>query len=439
MHRRELITAGMLCTLLAPLGRTGRTAQPEIEVPRYAADYPDIDYAGPATHNRIWRLREALLSGAQTLQWKDSSGYLESLLAALQVDAESQTLVFSRTSLQADLVTPDRPRAVYFNSDTYVGYIPGAGHIELTAIDTRRGPVFYTLENVRGQGGVIRRFGGACLTCHDNYALMGGGVPRILALSLPVEAPAAGPVSLLGTDVDDRTPVADRWGGWYVTGPTGQGTHRGNRRPLEDAAHPALDERPGAMRQSMAGWIDTSRYPVPHSDVVALLVLEHQKTVHNLLARVAYKVPSGLQRLAAAAARRPGGDTSLAARQQQLLDTLLDPLVDALFHIDAAPLPPGLAAGNGFAAKFQARGARDAAGRSLHELQLRGRLFRWPLSHLVLTEAFDAMPAVVLDALRVRMAAVLDGRDPHRSPRIPVAERGMLRQLLAQLKPGFID
>ncbi len=425
--------------MIPPLARTVRAAQPEIEVPRYDADYPDIDYSGPATHNRIWRLREALASGAQSLEWKASSGYLQSLLSALQVDAESQTLVFSRTSLQADQVAPDRPRALYFNDDTYVGYIPGAGHIELTTIDTRKGPVFYTLKNVRGQDGVIRRFGGACLTCHDNYSLMGGGAPRILALSLPVEAPADGPVSLLGTDVDDRTPVADRWGGWYVTGPTGQVAHRGNRRLLEDVAHPALDEQPGAVRESMEGWIDTSRYPVPHSDVVALLVLEHQKTIHNLMARVAYKVPSGLQRLQAAGARLPGGEAALATRQQQLLDSLLDPLVDALFHIDAAPLPSGLAAGNAFAAKFQARGPRDAAGRSLHALHLRGRLFRWPLSHLVLTEAFDAMPAVVLDALRARVAAVLEGRDAHRSPGIPVAERGMLRQMLAQLKPGFID
>jgi len=439
-HRRELLAGGLLGAFLLPsMSQSKRDPAREIDVPRYDADYPDIGYSSPAMHNRVWRLREAMASGALELAWHPSCGYLAALLAALRIEADTQTLVFSRTSLQGDLVTPDTPRALYFNDDTYVGYIPGAGHIELTTLDAHKGPVFYTLENVRGEPGKIRRFGGACLTCHDNYSLMGGGAPRILALSLPVEAPAQGPVDLLGIDVDHRTPLADRWGGWYVTGSTGQLVHRGNRQTLEGEAHAALDGEPGADRPSLEEWIDTSRYPVPHSDVVALLVLEHQKTVHNLMARVAWKAPSGMQRLAAARARAAGGEAELAARQQKLLDSMVDPLVDALFMIDAAPIPAGVAAGNGFAARFSGQGPADAAGRSLRRLDLDGKLFRWPLSYLLLGEAFDALPTPVMDAVRTRIGAVLRGADSRRSPLLGVEDRAALREMLAQVKPGFVD
>jgi hypothetical protein len=448
LRRRELIAGGCLALVFAPataqqpgaarpdVAHTGSVR--EIDVPRYDADYPAIDYSAPATQNRIARLQEQLARGGTRLEWRLSGGFLDALLSQLQIDADTQVLVFSRTSLQPELISPQTPRAVFFNDDTYVGFIPGSAHIELMGFDAQRGPVFYTLHNAPEAGG-LRRFGGACLTCHDNYSLMGGGVPRVLGLSLPVEVPGVVPTSLLGIDVDDRTPIRDRWGGWYVTGRTGIDGHRGNRPVAEGGDQQLLVGMGAADRDSLAGVFDTSRYPTPHSDVAALLVLEHQKTVQNLLVRVGLKATSSMQRLAMARGALADGPAALAARQQALLHSMVGPLLDALFGVGAAPLPQGLAAGNGFAQRFSRLGPHDRAGRSLRELDLKGRLFRLPLSYLVHSQAFDALPAVVREALRAGIRDVLRGADAARSSHIAAAERDAVARLLADTRPGFMD
>ena len=62
------------------------------------------------------------------------------------------------------------------------------------------------------------REGGRCLTCHDTYSMMGGGVPRVLAMSAPVDVPEDTRTYSSASEVDDRTPISQRWGGWYVSG-----------------------------------------------------------------------------------------------------------------------------------------------------------------------------------------------------------------------------
>ncbi len=114
---------------------------------RYDQEYPVIGYSGPATQNRVWRVQQQLNSGELKLAFEPKFGYLRSLLKALDIDADSQVLVYSRTSLQIEHIDAHAPRAVYFNDDTYVGYVQDTPLIELTVIDNEKGAVFYAFDN----------------------------------------------------------------------------------------------------------------------------------------------------------------------------------------------------------------------------------------------------------------------------------------------------
>jgi hypothetical protein len=63
-----------------------------------------------------------------------------------------------------------------------------------------------------------------------------------------------------------------------------------------------------------------------------------------------------------------------------MVKAMLEPLVKALLQVDAAPLPGKIAGNSGFDSWFQAQGPRDAQGRSLRELDLDTRLFRYPFA-----------------------------------------------------------
>ena len=97
----------------------------------------------------VARLTRRLERGQAALASRtDGLGYLPSVLSALGINADSQMLVFAKNSLQPGLISPRTPRAIYFNDQVYVGFIPGSPSIELIAIDALEGLQFYTLRNV---------------------------------------------------------------------------------------------------------------------------------------------------------------------------------------------------------------------------------------------------------------------------------------------------
>jgi hypothetical protein len=174
------------------------------------------------------------------------------LLALLwSAAATAQTETVSPSSLRYDLDYPTiaysaTPRA---NEIARLQSRLNRGEVRLT-MDSERGAVFYSLPNQRGAEPVMQRETNRCLSCHDTFSMTGGGVPRFLFLSAPVDAEGLLLPREISIDTDDRTPLARRWGGWYVTGQVGH-AHRGNA-DLQLDTHPYLSD---------------------HSDVVALLVL----------------------------------------------------------------------------------------------------------------------------------------------------------------------
>jgi len=434
---RAAVAAAALAGGLAGAARAD-TDRLVVTTPRYDQEYPAIDYSGPATHNRVWRMQQRLDRGELKLQWEPQGGYLRSLLQALEIDADSQVLVFSRTSLQVDRISGTTPRAIYFNDDTYVGWVQGSNLIEFTVIDANAGVVFFGLDN-RPPGGVgtgprMEREGGRCLTCHDTYSMMGGGVPRVLAMSSPVIDPADTRTYSSASDVDDRTPVAQRWGGWYVTGTSGAQKHFGNLPLREDPTSAHLRKLTHHDIRGLAGYFDTSSYLTDQSDIVALLVLEHQAFVQNMITRASYKVRSVVAREGSAAAPRSWAD--LDTREQQQIRVITEPLVRALFLADAAPFEDRIHGGSGYAARFSGLGPRDRQGRGLRQLDLGGRLFRYPLSYLIYSEHFNALPGYVQDYVGLRISEVLDGTDRNGiAQKISESDRAAIRQILADTKP----
>ncbi len=140
----------------------------------YDRDYPFVHYSDPPVHNDIARLQQRLDNGSLQLAPTAQHGYLESMLAALHINPDSQALVFSKTSLQVDVISAAMPRAIYFNDDTYVAWVQQTGILEIVTMDADRGPVFYTLSaaDLRPD---LHRETLRCLTCHDTFGEMGGG------------------------------------------------------------------------------------------------------------------------------------------------------------------------------------------------------------------------------------------------------------------------
>lgn len=432
--------AATCVALLVALPSVSRAAADRLEQPitRYEQEYPQIGYSAPARNNRVWRLQQRLDQGELALAWEDRSGYLRSLLAALQINPDTQVLVYSRTSLQFESITPYTPRAIYFNDDTYVGYVPGSPLIELATIEPGKGPMFFVLDNRRAGKQALQREGNVCVACHDTFTLMGGGIPRVLMMSAPVDDPAETRTAPSATETDDRTPLAQRWGGWYVTGSTGSQSHFGNLPLRESASGERLSElratRTGLA--SLRNYFDTTPYLMETSDVAALLVLEHQTFIQNAITRVNYKLRAALGRDGEDRASSLTSWIKASQREQTLMRAMLEPLLKALFFHEAAPFEDRIASAGGFAARFSAQAPAAADGRSLRELDLQTRLQRHRLSYLVLSPHFEALPPVALDYLAERIAEVLAGRDATGiAARLPAAEREAIRKILLDASP----
>jgi hypothetical protein len=433
VHTLVLVLAVMAGLWTPP--SPAQTPDHPVSTTRYDTDYPTLGYSEVAHDNAFARLQARLDRGEVKLAWHPQRGYLDALLQALQINPDSQVLVYSKTSLQFDLIEPDRPRAVYFNDDVYVGYVQGAPLIELVAHDQRKGLVFYALVNRQDKPPQFDREAGRCLTCHDTYSMMGGGVPQVVVLSAVVDSPLSPAGRETSEPTSDRTPLRERWGGWYVTGLTGRQQHLGNQPIDGNPVLKALDDTLRGNLRSLEKVINTQPYATPFSDVVALMVLEHQTQTHNLLIRADYKSRALLMRLEKRADVADLAWSSLSARTQTLLKPMFDPVVKALLFSDAIRLAGPIEGTSGFQQRFARSGPFDAKGRSLRELDLQDRLFRYPLSYLVGSEAYANLPRFAREYIDARLEAVLGGQDADPAwASVPAADKAAALEIWRAMK-----
>ena len=383
-------------------------------------DHPAIRYSTRETTDVVAALNRRLQAGELQLAFDGPRGYLKSVLDALDVPVASQTLVFSETSLQYELITAANPRALYFNDQLAVGWVRGADSLELAAHDRQQGVVFYTLDQKPATKPQFTR-SQRCLECHQNSFT--GNVPGTVVMSM---LPLSDNLNdyARGWYVDHRTPIEDRWGGWYVTGGKVPRAHLGNV-PVYHVERSYTRLAVAPTLSSVSGKFDTTGYLSSHSDVVALLVLNHQVHMTNLLTRLGWEA-----RIADLQNTSGGARVRETARE----------LVDYLLFVDEAPLSAAVSGTSGFAEQFPDAGPRDKKGRSLRQLDLEHRLFLYPCSYMIYTPAFDALPAAAKEAVYARLWEVLSGRDKDQSyARLSAADRQAIVEILRDTKPGLPD
>jgi hypothetical protein len=368
-----------------------------------------INYYTTPVDDPVARLQQRLDAGEVRLEYDAQHGYLPSVLKALGVSHDSQMLVFSKTSLQLERISPSRPRAIYFNDDVYVGWVQHGPVMEISAADPRQGAVFYTLAQRAAEQPRFVRDRGDCMSCHASSRTL--DVPGHLVRSV-YPGSDGHPHFGAGTfRTNHSSPFSQRWGGWYVTGTHGALRHMGNVIAADPNQPEILDREAGANVTDLTPLVDTTPYLPRHSDLVALMVLEHQVDMHNWIARANYDTRRALRdgRIMNQMLQLPEDHISDSTRRR--IENAGQRLLKYLLFADEAPLSEPVRGTSGFAERFSAAGPRDAQGRSLRELDLQRRLFRYPCSYLIYCEAFRALPDPLLAYVQRQLWEILTGRN----------------------------
>jgi hypothetical protein len=399
-------------------------------------DLEPIRYSQSAADNAVSRLQQRIDAGQVRLAYEPTFGYLRSLLRELRVPESSQMLVFSKTSFQRHRITPRSPRAVYFGDEAYVGYCRHGEVLEVAAVDPQLGAVFYTLPQEPADRPRLVRHNDECLICHASTHNQ--GFPGHLVRS--VYADAGGfPILSMGTHRTDHTsPLAERWGGWYVTGTSGKQGHLGNLLLKEEQPPEKIDNSAGRNVTTLGGPFQAAGYLSGHSDLVALLVMEHQTEMHNRIVRAGFLTRLALHEEAEInkALGRPADYRSESTPRR--IAGACEPLVQYLLFSGEAGLTEKVAGTSGFAREFAALGPRDGRGRSLREFDLERRLFRYPCSFLVYSAAFDALPGPAKDYTLRRVWEVLSGQDTSAAfAHLSAADRRAILEILLATKSGL--
>ncbi|HBJ38568.1 MAG TPA: hypothetical protein DDZ51_28215 [Planctomycetaceae bacterium] len=400
-------------------------------------EQPPIDYLNAPVNDPVAQLADRIASGATQLEFDDKQGYLLSVLKELAIPVSSQTLVFSKTSLQLQRISPRRPRALYFNDDVYVGFCQNGDVLEFAATDPMQGAIFYTLDQSKSDSPEFVRDRGSCLTCHASSRTQ--NIPGYLVRS--VFADGSGyPILGSGTyNTDHTSPMTERWGGWYVTGTHGKTKHMGNVLYNKDDIRGNRElSGEGSNLTSLDSLVSTAAYPSSHSDLVALMVLEHQTQMHNAIAAANYETRQALHQSFQMNEILERGEGHVSESAQRRIDAVAENVVRHLLMSGEIVLSEPIAGTSGFAEEFAARGKRDSKGRSLRELDLQDRLFKYRCSYLIDSPAFDALPDHVRTRIYDRLVDVLVGDEASKDfQHVSSNDRAELVEILKELKPEF--
>lgn len=397
-------------------------------------EHAPINYSTTRAENRVSQLQSRIEAGQVEIGRDGQQGYLAAVLRALEVPVSSQMLVYSKTSLQRDRISPRTPRAIYFSDDVYVGYCHRGDVIEISTADPKLGAVFYTLSQAADTPRFERQTDN-CLSCHGTTNTR--GVPGHLVRSVYTDREGF-PVLSMGTHrVDHTLPIEKRWGGWYVTGTHGSQTHLGNLTIEKTSQRDDVDNSAGQNVTSLQGRYNTKAYLTDSSDLIALLVLEHQVEGHNLMTRANFQTRQALASEARLNRELGESPDHRWDSTNSRIRSACEALVKYLLFCDEAPLKGTIRGTTAYATEFTQLGPRDSQGRSLRDFDLEHRLFRFPCSYLIYSPAFDELPTEAKAFVWDRMGEVLSGTDQSRTfAHLSLDDRSAIREILCATKPG---
>jgi hypothetical protein len=366
-----------------------------------------VDYDSPRTRDAFARWQAAREAGTADLRADETGGYLLPLLAEFDISPHSQLLIFSKTSLNVREISPENPRAIYFNDEIYIGWVPGARSFELMSFDPLKGSMFYTLSQGGAEPPQLQRER-RCLTCHVSGPTR--GVPGPMLRSLKTDA--AGKPHSGYSGITHATDYFKRWGGWYVTGAPAGWHHSGNifgiERIEEHRGQPGLR----GQFETLESLFEVARHPLPTSDILPHLVLDHQVEAQNLMVRVHHEYLFG---------KRSDAE---------------ERLVRYLLMRDEPMFPVPIAGDRPYAEWYESRGPRDERGHSLREFDLETRLFKYRCSPLVVSPMFASIPDAPRHRVVKRIQAILSGQAAE-SESIPAEQRTETLEILRSLSPDF--
>jgi hypothetical protein len=299
--------------------------------------------------------------------------------------------------------------------------------------------VFYTLDQTEAERPRFIRQTDHCLQCHGSTATR--GVPGHLVRSVYTASDGEPVLSLGSFRVNHATPLKQRWGGWYVTGTHGKQTHLGNLILRDPPERPEdIDNRDGQNCARLPGRLDATKYLSPHSDIVALMVLEHQAQAHNLIARASFETRLAMYQNADFNRALGKPADFVWDSTQSRIQSAGGELLRYLLFCDEAPLGDPVKGTSTFAADFAARGPRDRKGRSLRDFDLRRRMFKYPCSYVIYSPAFDALPAEVKGYVLQRLGKVLTGQDTSTAYKhLSAEDRKAILEILRETKPALTE
>lgn len=390
-----------------------------------------IHYSKSEPSNCISALQAKIDSGEVKFQFDEKYGYLPSLLEALEVKTDTQMLVFSKTSLQLQKISPRTPRAIYFNDNVYVGFCQQGDVLEISAVDPKLGAVFYSLDQEPVERPRMMRHTDNCLTCHSSSRTE--GVPGHLARSVYPDARGLPLLSAGSHNVNYKTPIEKRWGGWYVTGRHGKQTHMGNVLVKGREVPDDFDFSSGSNIDDLTPYFNPDKYLAPNSDIVALMVMEHQIVVHNMLTKASFMTRQALDYQAMM-------HESLGVPKDEMLDSVKsrirsagNDLTDALLMVEEARWAEPIEGNTSFTERFSSLGPQDSKGRSLRQFDLQTRLWKYPCSYLIYSDSFKALPPEMKRYVRGRFAQILSGEDQaEKYKHLTEADRSAVGEILAE-------
>lgn len=404
---------------LSAMASADTTAEPVSDIDPFDLQAPAHAYWERPLQDRFTAFQREIEAGKITLDRSGEKAFVSSLLSALDVPESSQMLVFSTTSLQLSQISPRNPRALYFSDDIYIGWVPGA-RIEIASIDPELGCIFYIFD-VPGNDDrpmQIER-SNRCMNCHA-----GTETRDVPGLTIKSVIPGQRGGSLEAFRIDETghsIPLSDRFGGWYLTGNHGLTRHHANATgKLWKGEISFVPVEPGQS-------FDWSRYPVDTSDILAHLLHEHQAGFVNRVIEGTYL---------ARAFTHSGKE--ITTEQAAVLDSKADEIVNYILFADEAALPTEIEPDPVFAKDFLLNRRPASDGAALHDLHLRGRLFKYRCSYMIYTPLFASIPQALQSRILDRLDRALSPDDTKSyATHLPESERAAIRSILKDTLPNL--
>ncbi len=387
---------------------------------------PPFAYTETVADNRVSRLIEKLAANELKLEYTPEHGYLRSILSAFEISESSQTLVFSKTSMQVRVISRQNPRAIFFNDDTYVAWVYGSSLVEISTTDPKLGAAFYTLEMSPWKP-KIKRADYDCLGCHATS--MTQGIPGHVVRSVFPTFDGSIRPQKESFITDHTSPFSKRWGGWYVTGRHGDMQHMGNSFMRGDK----LDLIDNGNRPDLQNDFNTHNYLSPYSDIVALMVLEHQSQMHNTITRAEFSM-----RQLQFEKRHLESPSVSDDEDQAQIHLIAKSVVDCMLFTREFPLSSEVSGLATFVDHFTSRGPKDSQNRSLRDFDLKTRMFKFPCSYLIYSAAFDSLQQALRDEVYRQLFRVLSGEDRSDDyQHLDSQTRNSILRILVETKAGL--